>query len=169
MALRFVGPFLFLSIEGSPRGLFRYLQECDTMYFLKTEQSFDSAHFLKGYEGKCKNLHGHRWRVVVEVQSGKLSEDKQTRGMVIDFGELKNTLKKICDHLDHSLIYEAGSLKPATVAALTEEDFRLIEVPFRPTAENLSRYIYEWIWKEGYSVHRVEVYETPNNCAAYEG
>ena len=36
------------------------------MYYLKTESSFDSAHFLKGYNGKCRNLHGHRWRVVVD-------------------------------------------------------------------------------------------------------
>ena len=38
------------------------------MYYLKTEQSFDAAHFLKGYAGKCHNLHGHRWRVIVEIQ-----------------------------------------------------------------------------------------------------
>ena len=44
------------------------------MFFLKTEQSFDAAHFLKDYQGKCKNLHGHRWRVVVEIQGTQLSE-----------------------------------------------------------------------------------------------
>ena len=47
------------------------------MYTIKTEASFDSAHFLKGYQGKCSNLHGHRWRVVVEVQSEELKEDEQ--------------------------------------------------------------------------------------------
>lgn len=138
------------------------------MFFLKTEQSFDAAHFLKDYQGKCKNLHGHRWRVVVEIQGTQLSEERQDRGMLIDFDELKNVLKEICDHLDHCLIYEAGSLKSATLAALREEDFRMVEVPFRPTAENFSRYIYELIRDKGYEVHRVEVYETPNNCAAYE-
>lgn len=138
------------------------------MFFLKTEQSFDAAHFLKDYQGKCKNLHGHRWRVVVEIQGTQLSEERQDRGMLIDFDELKNVLKEICDHLDHCLIYEAGSLKRATLAALQEEDFRMVEVPFRPTAENFSRYIYELIRDKGYEVHRVEVYETPNNCAAYE-
>lgn len=42
------------------------------MYYLKTESSFDSAHFLKGYDGKCRNLHGHRWRVVVEIAADQL-------------------------------------------------------------------------------------------------
>lgn len=137
------------------------------MYYLKTEQSFDSAHFLKGYQGKCHNLHGHRWRVVAEIRGEALAEDQQTRGMLVDFGELKELLKSICDQLDHSLIYEAGSLRPATVAALREEEFRMIEVPFRPTAEEFSRYFYERIRESGYDIHRVEVYETPNNCAAY--
>lgn len=139
------------------------------MYYLKTEQSFDAAHFLKGYQGKCHNLHGHRWRVIAELQGETLSEEPQTRGMLVDFGELKELLKVLCDELDHSLIYESGSLRPATVAALREEDFRLVEVPFRPTAEHFSRYFYEKIAEQGYAVHRVEVYETPNNCAAYGG
>ena len=43
------------------------------MYILKTEHSFDSAHFLAGYEGKCANIHGHRWRVEIEVQAEELA------------------------------------------------------------------------------------------------
>lgn len=138
------------------------------MYTIKTEASFDSAHFLKGYQGKCSNLHGHRWRVVVEVQSEKLKEDEQNRGMVFDFGDLKSLLKDMCDNLDHSFIYEKGTLKEKTMEALMEEEFRLIPVAFRPTAENFSKYFYEEIKKKGYDVRRVEVYETPNNCASYE-
>ena len=42
------------------------------MYILKTEASFDSAHFLAGYNGKCSNLHGHRWKIVLEVQTEEL-------------------------------------------------------------------------------------------------
>ena len=62
------------------------------MYSLKTNSSFDSAHFLAGYEGKCRNLHGHRWTVEVEVGGEKLMQDGQTRGMVVDFGDLKKDL-----------------------------------------------------------------------------
>lgn len=89
--------------------------------------------------------------------------------MVVDFSDLKNSLKDICDFYDHSLIYETGSLQPATVEALEGEDFCLHEVPFRPTAEAFSRHIYERLQQEGYEIHRVDVYETPNNCASYGG
>ena len=106
------------------------------MYYLKTESSFDSAHFLKGYDGKCRNLHGHRWRVVVEIAADQLKDEGQTRGMLVDFSDLKNALEDICDDFDHSLIYEKGSLKGATIAALQAEEFRMIEVGFRPTAEH---------------------------------
>ena len=51
------------------------------MYTLKTEHSFDAAHFLYGYEGKCSNIHGHRWRVVAEIKSPDLKQEEQTRGM----------------------------------------------------------------------------------------
>ena len=81
------------------------------MYYLKTESSFDSAHFLKGYDGKCRNLHGHRWRVVVEIAADQLKDEGQTRGMLVDFSDLKNALEDICDDFDHSLIYEKGLLK----------------------------------------------------------
>ena len=138
------------------------------MYYIRSESSFDSAHFLKGYAGKCSNLHGHRWRVVVELGAPKLSEEKQTKGMVLDFGDLKSALKEICDNLDHCLIYESGSLMEKTVQALQEENFRLMEMPFRPTAEELAKYFYGQVKKEGYTVNRVEVYETPTNCASYE-
>ena len=112
------------------------------MYMLQTEQSFDAAHFLKDYNGKCSNIHGHRWRVVVAISSDKLSVEEQTRGMIIDFSELKEALKKICDYFDHTLIYEENSLKPETVTALKSENFLLITVPFRPTAYNFAHFIY---------------------------
>ena len=138
------------------------------MYVLQTEQSFDAAHFLKDYKGKCSNIHGHRWRVVVSISSEKLSAEQQTKGMIIDFSDLKKALKNISDYFDHTFIYEENSLKPETVTALQAENFRLITVPFRPTAENFAHFIYEELKKEKYTVCHVEVYETPNNCAIYE-
>ena len=137
------------------------------MYYLKTENSFDSAHFLKGYNGKCRNLHGHRWRVVVEIAADQLKDEGQTRGMLEDFSDLNNDLEDNYD-FDHSLIYEKGALKGATIAALQAEEFRMIEVGFRPTAEHFSKYFYELMSEKGFPIHRVEVYETPNNLAAYE-
>lgn len=137
------------------------------MYYLETEQSFDSAHFLKGYEGKCKNIHGHRWRVVIEIKSPSLQKEGQLQGMIVDFSRLKEDLKKETDYLDHSLIMEKGSLKPETLYALREEEFSVVEVNFRPTAEELSRYFYEKMSEKGYHVKSARVYETPANCASY--
>ena len=137
------------------------------MYILKTEAAFDSAHFLSGYEGKCRNLHGHRWVISAEIISGQLVPDGQLRGMVTDFGDLKRDLKGLADEFDHAFIYEKNSLKETTITALKDEDFRLIEVDFRPTAENFSEYFYDRLAEMGYTVKTVTVYETPNNCASY--
>lgn len=138
------------------------------MYILETEQSFDSAHFLKDYEGKCSNLHGHRWRIVARIAADTLSKETQTRDMVIDFGDFKDTLKELTDALDHSLIVESGSLKPTTMKALQDENFRIIELPFRPTAEQLSHYFYTQFKERSFPVYSISVYETPNNCATYQ-
>lgn len=137
------------------------------MYQLTTEHSFDSAHFLAGYDGKCGNLHGHRWRVLLTVQSETLREDRQQKGMCVDFAELKKDLRTELDALDHVLIIEQGSLRESTMKALQEEKFQVVEMPFRPTAENFARYFYELFTLKGYPVAKVEVYETPNSSAVY--
>ena len=88
------------------------------MYILKTSAAFDSAHFLSGYNGKCANLHGHHWVIEVEAGADSLQRSGEKRGMVIDFGDLKKAVRALADSFDHALIYEAGSLKAATLAAL---------------------------------------------------
>lgn len=138
------------------------------MYTLKTDSDFDSAHFLKGYDGKCSNIHGHRWTVEIEVYSEALEEDGSLGGMIVDFARLKEDLKKITGELDHSLIIERGSLKEKTLEALFDEDFRIIQLDFRPTAENFAKYFYDNMKTQGYKVKKATVYETPKNCAAFE-
>ena len=137
------------------------------MYYLTAEESFDGAHFLAGYEGKCSNLHGHRWRVILKIKTDALQNEGQQRGMVVDFGDVKDALKKEADFFDHTLIYEEGSLKETTVEALKSEEFLMRVVPFRPTAENFSKYFYDKFTGYGFNVAEVTVYETPNNCASY--
>ena len=138
------------------------------MFGLKTSAAFDSAHFLYGYHGKCANIHGHRWTVEVEVRSENLVSDGEKRGMIIDFGDLKKAVRALADSFDHALIYEKNTLRPKTLEALGEEGFRLIEVDFRPTAENFARHFHTILTAEGLPVSRVTVYETPDNCAYYE-
>lgn len=95
------------------------------MLQLTTEHSLDSAHFLAGYDGKCGNLHGHRWRVLLTVQSETLREDRQQKGMCVDFAELKKDLRTELDALDHVLIIEQGSLRESTMKALQEGKFQV--------------------------------------------
>lgn len=137
------------------------------MYGLKTESSFDAAHFLSDYNGKCENLHGHRWRVVAYLGTTALQTKGQNKDMVIDFADFKKTLRNLTEAWDHSFIVEEGSLARKTIECLEEESFRLSFVPFRTTAENFARYFAEKMVEQGLPVSRVDVYETPNNCAMY--
>lgn len=137
------------------------------MYLLKTAATFDSAHFLSGYNGKCANIHGHTWKLEVAISSQELKETGEKRGMVIDFSDFKKAVRELASRFDHTLIYEKGSLKDGTVAALSAEGFKLTEVPFRPTAENFAEHFYRSL-AESLPVKSVSVYETPDNCAVYE-
>ena len=116
------------------------------------------ADYLEDYEGSLPMA------MVVE----KLKEDKQCKGMVIDFADLKDALNRLCEEFDHLFIYEKGSLKETTIKALHDEGFIIKEVDFRATAECFAKYFYEEMTKAGFDINRVDVYETPNNCASYE-
>ncbi len=137
------------------------------MYGLKTESSFDGAHFLTDYYGKCENLHGHRWRVVCYLRQGSLETEGTMRGMVVDFGVFKRALRDLTEELDHTFLVEEGSLMPKTIECLEEEGFSLTILPFRTTAENLACYFADRMAERGMPVTQVDVYETPNNCASY--
>lgn len=137
------------------------------MYGLECEYAFDSAHFLTDYYGKCENLHGHRWRVVAKIEQPELQTEGTMKDMVLDFGVFKKTVKEICDRLDHTFLIEKGSLKPDTLAALQSEGFNLTVLPFRTTAENLAKHIFDELEKRGLPVAEIEVDETPNNRAFY--
>ncbi|MBQ9066179.1 MAG: 6-carboxytetrahydropterin synthase, partial [Clostridia bacterium] len=63
------------------------------MYTVSAQGHFDAAHFLKGYPGKCSNLHGHRWTIVAKVVAEELTED----GMVVDFKDQKHDLRDLCE------------------------------------------------------------------------
>ncbi len=137
------------------------------MYGLNTEAAFDSAHFLTDYYGKCENLHGHRWRVEVTLEQEGLQQGGTMHDMVLDFGVFKKAVRDAAEELDHVFLVEEGSLKPETIAALEGEGFTLKVLPFRTTAENLSRWFFDKLTAQGFPVAQVEVDETPNNRAFY--
>ena len=139
------------------------------MYGLKTESAFDAAHFLSDYDGKCENLHGHRWHVIAWIEVDELQTSGQEKDMVVDFGDFKRALRSLVAQFDHMFIVEEGSLAPETIAALESETFKLLVVPWRTTSENFARHFFDELVEMGFPVTRVEVDETPNNCAYYCG
>lgn len=138
------------------------------MFTLQSSADFDAAHFLKEHPGACSNLHGHRWRVEAEICGENLQADGAARDMLVDFADFKRALREYAAEFDHKLIYEAGSLRPTTLAALTEEGFALVELAYRPTAERLAYLFFERLREAGFAPLRVKVWETPDNCAVYE-
>lgn len=92
------------------------------MFELTVRSDFSSAHFLRDYEGKCRNLHGHTWQVAVTVSGDKLN----AVGVMADFVGMKEHLNSILARLDH--------------ACLNDLDFFKTN---NPTAENLARFIYQ--------------------------
>ncbi|MDE5977697.1 MAG: 6-carboxytetrahydropterin synthase [Turicibacter sp.] len=139
------------------------------MFTLKSEIQFDTAHYLSGYQGKCRNIHGHRYRLIAKVSSQTLHESGHLRGMVDDFSEVKAVLKEIHDLFDHKLVIEDNDEGKQVATKLNESGqyFEIVFVPYRPTAEEMSRHIYHEIKKRGINVTEVELFETPTNSCIY--
>ena len=109
------------------------------MYTLKLTHHFDSSHYLKEYKGKCANVHGHRWVVNIEITTSNLKND-----MIVDFSQLKN----IIDILDHKSLNDV--------------------VIFNPTAENLSKYLFDKILEETGFHSKITLFESPEASITYE-
>lgn len=139
------------------------------MFKIKSEIQFDMAHYLSGYNGKCSNIHGHRYRLIVKLKSETLHADGQLRGMVDDFTTFKNELKGIAEIFDHKLILEDSEEGKALAERLKElpNDFDVYFVGYRPTAEEMSRDIFNRLKEKGLAVCEVELFETPNNSCIY--
>src|SRR5215470_10714746 len=75
------------------------------MYEVMVEEEFSAAHALRGYKGKCENMHGHNWKVEVYVRGERLDEI----GMLVDFTQLKAVTRQVMKYLDHQNLNE---LKP---------------------------------------------------------
>lgn len=118
------------------------------MYYINVEDHFDAAHFLRGYAGKCENLHGHRYKVAVKLSSSKLDET----GLAYDFTRLKTVMKPIVGRFDHVLLNDV-------------QPFDKIN----PSAENLARTFYEQIKPgiTGVKLESVTVWESPESSAEY--
>ncbi len=123
----------------------------DNMYTLSVEKHFDAAHALRGYKGKCENLHGHRFKVVVKVCASQLDET----GLAYDFTELKHKLKAVIKRFDHTTINEVPPFDK-----------------INPSSENIARTIYEELKPEleetPVKLKAVQVWESPTSGAEYK-
>ncbi len=116
---------------------------------LKVVSSFGAAHFLRNYRGKCENLHGHNWRVELEVEGNTLDE----AGLLVDFKVLKGILAEVLDALDHRLINDVPPFDRVN-----------------PSSENIAAFIYREAAKKlpaGVRVSSVTVWESDSSCACY--
>ena len=122
------------------------------MYEVSIDEEFSAAHALRGYKGKCENLHGHNWKVEVYVRGDRLDEI----GMLVDFRELKAATRRVMNHLDHRNLNE---LKP-------------FDNEMNPSSEHLAGFILHevaaQINNERVKVYKVRVWETPSTSATYE-
>lgn len=125
---------------------------------------FEMAHALYGYDGLCKNIHGHSYNLEITLVGQALKQNNHPKdGMVLDFSELKNIVKKhIVTKFDHALMVNSASPKEQI------EDFKkhtesLIVVDFQPTTENIVAYIAEILQQHlpiNVSLYKVRLYET---------
>ena len=120
------------------------------MYEIVVEQYFEAAHFLRGYQGKCENVHGHRYGVVVRIKSEKLNDI----GLAYDFTSVKQHLKEITGRYDHALL---NDLPPFD--------------KINPSAENIAATIYNGLKDQinaaAATLTAVEVWENPQQGAIY--
>ena len=130
------------------------------MFEVRVTADFAAAHFLRDYNGKCENLHGHNYKVYAHVKGQKLNEG----GMLLDFTKLKEALRAVCKQLDHTNL----------------NDLPVFDQ--NPSAERIAMYIYDGIisylqndgidlsYREGKTepaLYCVDVFETETSRARY--
>ena len=100
---------------------------------------FEAGHALFGYDGKCKNIHGHSYKLFVTVIGEPINDSSHIKnGMVIDFGDLKNIVnQEIIKPFDHYVIFNNQSPHKAIGEKLLAEGHNVIMVDYQPTSENL--------------------------------
>jgi len=120
------------------------------MYKLKIITDFDAAHQLRGYKGKCENIHGHNWKVEIEVIAENLNEI----GIAIDFKDLKKISDEVVSELDHTFINEIPPFNQ-----------------INPSSENIAKWIYlnlkSKLEKIPVKLFSVTVWESDNAGATY--
>lgn len=106
---------------------------------LTKEFSFEAAHALEGYDGPCREIHGHSYRLFVTVKGCPVTDARDPKcGMVMDFGVLKRIVnEEIVSRLDHALVLRADDGTAGWRTALEERFRNVVAVDYQPTCENM--------------------------------
>ncbi|WKJ91473.1 6-carboxytetrahydropterin synthase [Methylomonas montana] len=131
------------------------------MYIITKEVYFCYGHRLMNHPGKCRNLHGHSVKASISIKQAALNE----QGMVCDFADVKTCVDSFIDKvLDHNfLLHKDDPIIPALIAN-NEQHLAIDE---HPTAEVLSKMIYQHVKQQGFNVDQVVLWETSSANACY--
>lgn len=132
---------------------------------------FEMSHVLHHYDGLCRNIHGHTYKMEVTLLGEPRNEPDHPRdGMVVDFGRLKKIVKKhITGVFDHTLVLNSRTPKEQ-VESLKKATERVIVLDFQPTSENLVTYfarILQPELPENVLLHSIRLYETATSFAEW--
>ena len=131
------------------------------MYHVSKEIHFCYGHRLLDYDGKCAHPHGHNGKIEIELVASKLD----ARGMVYDFGDIKNIIQKWVDEeLDHKMILKKSDPLVKILKGLNEPYFEMKE---NPTAENLAKLVFDYARSKKLPISKVTFWETHTSTATY--
>lgn len=101
--------------------------------------TFETGHALYGYDGKCKNVHGHSYKLSVTVIGVPITDTSNVKlGMVIDFGDLKKIVKEeIVDPFDHATVFNKNTPHIELAKELKDREHKVILADYQPTSENM--------------------------------
>ncbi len=142
------------------------------MTTISREFTFEAAHALEGYDGACREIHGHSYRLVVSIEGEPCSDENSPKyGMVMDFRFLKSLVaERILSLYDHSFIVRKTERNARLREVLRSEFSNIREVEFQPTCENLVYHFAELLRDElpdGVHLAGLKLYETATSYAQW--
>ena len=134
--------------------------------------NFETGHALYGYDGKCRNVHGHSYKLSVTVIGTPIEDRNHVKfGMVIDFTDLKHIVREdIVDQFDHATVFNSTTPHVELAEQLRSRGHYVILVPYQPTSENMVIDFAERIKKrlpEGITLHSLKLQETETSFAEW--
>lgn len=136
------------------------------------EFRFETGHALYGYDGKCKNIHGHNFKLSVTVTGSPITDKSHSKyGMVIDFSDLKKIVnEEIIDAYDHATVFNKNTPHIEEANFLSSRGHKILEVDFQPTSEmmvlNFAKIIASKL-PDNIKLHSLKLQETDTSCAEW--